>query len=375
MSDYSNSQELSQNEINVSFKDIKPNMVLSRDVVTEDGKVLLGKDTMINNINFTKLKAFGIREIFVKIKSTDSKLENFDEEINTIERQSIPVESREEFREFITVYEDKKEKVKKAIHAISDGQSVDLEQLYSLTDDVMKKLKCKSDIFTFIGFIKDYSEHTFTHSSNVALLSNLFGHWLDLDETNMINLTAAGILHDIGKTKTPPGILNKRGRLSDEEFKIMKMHTVDGYRILQPQDIPNEIKLTALMHHERIDGSGYPLGIKAEKIDKLSKMVSIVDIYDAMTANRVYRGKICPFEVIRTFETKVYGELDTEFLWMFLRNIAYTYLGTWVILSDGSIGEVVFINQNNLSKPIVKVDDGRILDLAYEKELKIVSVV
>jgi HD-GYP domain-containing protein (c-di-GMP phosphodiesterase class II) len=198
---------------------------------------------------------------------------------------------------------------------------------------------------------------------------------MGMREEESILLTAAGILHDIGKTRTPPEILNKQGKLTDEEFEEMKRHVVYGYRILENQSIPQDVKLGALMHHEKIDGMGYPMGLKGGRINRFAKIISICDIYDAMTANRVYRGKICPFDVIRTFERRVYGELDTECLLVFLRNIAYSFVGTWVKLNDGRVAEVLFINSSNLSKPIVRVENGDLIDLSTNNDLIIASVV
>jgi len=107
----------------------------------------------------------------------------------------------------------------------------------------------------------------------------------------------------------------------------------------------------------------------------LAKIIAICDIYDAMTTNRVYRGKICPFEVIRTFESKVYGELDTQSLLIFLNNIAYTYIGSWVRLTDGAVAEVVFINNKQLSRPMVRTIDGKFIDLSVNKDISIDSLV
>lgn len=227
---------------------------------------------------------------------------------------------------------------------------------------------------TFIGFLKSYDEYTFSHSSNVALLCNLFASWLRLSDEETTYLTAAGFLHDIGKLKIPHSILNKQTRLTDKEYEIMKKHTILGYRILQTQNIPNEIKLGALMHHEKIDGTGYPLGVTHEKISKYARIIAICDIYDAMTSDRVYRGRICPFEVIKKFQISSYGELDTTYLLVFLKNIAYTYYGSWVKLNDGRSGEIVFINPTDLSRPMVRVGE-EIIDLHEREELDIIGVI
>jgi putative nucleotidyltransferase with HDIG domain len=309
--------------------------------------------------------------------SIDKNSANFTERerlSTTIEHQRIPIVKQPEFIQFQEAIYEKTVEAKKYLHAISDGENIDLSQLFKITDDIMLKLRCKNDVFTFIGFIKESDEHTFHHCVNVSLLCNLFGRWLGFSNNELVELTTAGLLHDIGKTKIPNEILNKKGKLTDEEFAVMKKHSVLGYRILHDQDIPESIKLGALMHHEKMDGSGYPIGAKFDQIGKVAKIIAICDIYDAMTANRVYRDKISPFKVIEMFETKVYGELDTQYLLIFLQNIAYTYIGRWVRLTDGAEAEVVFINAAQLSRPLVRTINDQFIDLSLDKQIFIDSL-
>ena len=362
----------------VSVNDIKPGMVLARDVVTDNGTVLLAKNTMLNNINYSKLITSGLSYIYVVTGSIDENASIFtqkDRLAASLEHQRRPIAERPEFVAFQSAVEKQTEAAKECIRAISDGKNVDLSYVFSITDHIISKLRYKNDILTFIGFIKESDEHTYHHCINVSLLCNLYARWIALSETDLLELTAAGLLHDIGKTKIPDAILNKKGKLTDAEFAVIKKHPVLGYRILQNQDIPDSIKNGVLMHHEKLDGSGYPLGVKDAQIGRVAKILSICDIYDAMTANRVYRGKICPFEVIRMFETKVYGELDTQCLLVFLNNIAYTYIGSWVKLTNGVEAEVVFINGAQLSRPIVRALDGAFIDLSVNKDISIDSLV
>ena len=365
-------------EKKVSIRDIKPDMVLARDVVTSGGTVLLAKNTMLNNINYSKLLSSGVGYIYVVSGSINEKAANFTERerlSTSLEQQRRPIVKRPEFIAFQNAVDRKTEEAKQCIRAISDGENIDLRRVFSITDDIMSTLRCKNDVLTFIGLIKESDEHTYHHSVNVSLLSNLYGRWLALPQNELVELTTAGMLHDIGKTKIPEAVLNKNSKLTDEEFAIIKKHPVFGYRILQDQDIPESIKLGALMHHEKLDGTGYPMGLKEEQIGKIAKIIAICDIYDAMTSNRVYRGKICPFEVIKMFESKVYGELDTQYLLIFLNNIAYTYVGSWVRLSNGVEAEVVFINGAQLSRPIVRTVNEEFIDLSVIKDLIIDSLV
>ena len=359
----------------IKINEIKPGMVVAKDIVTSEGFVLMAKDTMISSGNYSRLLESAIKEVSIKEATINVGMDTEEvlEKPQGKRPKHVSVIETKTFIDFAQEYEGQLEVAKSRIKAISDGETVNVEQLYEITNSIVKKLKTKSDVLTYVSFLKEHDEYTYSHSSNVALLCNMFGTWLNFDETEMANLTTAGLLHDLGKLKIPLDILNKKGRLTSEEFEIMRSHSVIGYRILENQNLPDEMKLAALMHHERIDGSGYPLGAKDAQIGKYAKIIAICDIYDAMTANRVYRDKICPFEVIKRFEVSSFGELDTAYLLTFLQNIAYTYFGSWVRLSNGREAEVVYIHQHDLSRPIVRAGN-ELIDIQKTKGIKIIEV-
>ena len=363
----------------ISVVELRVDMILAMDIVNEMGAVILAKDTSLNTTNFKRLLENGIKSASVKTASINRQRPELygvsgKPEPASESEEHLPIKERKDYKEFVKQHEENNEVIKKQLHAISDGAQIQLDELYTLTDNVMNKLKCKSDVFAYLSSLKTADEHTFAHCNNVSLLCNLFGRWIDMPEAELINLTAAGVLHDVGKMQVDQKVLNKKGKLTDEEFAEIKKHTTYGYRILEPQNIPTEIKLAVLMHHEKIDGTGYPTGANHTQISKFAKIVAICDIYDAMTANRIYRDKICPFDVIKNFEQQSYGKLDTEYLLIFLQNIAYTYIGTKVLLNTGVSGEVVFINKGNLSRPIIK-DGTKYIDLLKEKETFIQEVI
>jgi HD-GYP domain-containing protein (c-di-GMP phosphodiesterase class II) len=145
--------------------------------------------------------------------------------------------------------------------------------------------------------------------------------------------------------------------------------------MLQPFNIDERIKLAAYMHHERIDGSGYPQGIKDEQIVPFAKIIALLDSYEAMTSYRSYRAPLCPFTVIEIFERDGYGKYDTGFYITFLERMVEEYIGKEVQLSDGTICEVILINKQKYSRPMVKTTDGKYIDLATQKDLSIKALV
>lgn len=353
----------------VHIKDAKPNMILAKDAITDEGIVVIAKNTMLSDVNYKKLKNKGINYITIFSRSTIDENE-FNEEIQEDNNSYVRIEDRKEFKLFEKVYIDKIEKLENQFIAIGKGVGVEIENLYSIVIDTLNVVNCKSDIFFYLNHLKNQHIHTYAHCLNVGIICNLFGLWLGFDGEKLKNITVAGVLHDIGKTKIETELIQKPGKLTKEEFENVKKHVYLGYKLIENLDLPNEIKEGVLMHHEKIDGSGYPLGLKDEKIALTGKIIAICDIYEAMTSDRVYRPRVCPFNVIKNFEQNSYDILDTTLLLAFLQNIAYTYVGSRVILSTDEEAEVVFINQAHLSKPIVRTDTG-FIDLSKEKDIDI----
>ena len=164
-------------------------------------------------------------------------------------------------------------------------------------------------------------------------------------------------------------------KVTNDEYKIVKQHTIEGYKILKSLPIDDRIKDAALLHHERCDGGGYPLGITGDKVPDFAKIVAIADVYDAMTAARVYRGPMCPFKVVSIFEQEGLQKYDSRYILTFLENIGQTYLNNRVRLSDGREGDVMMIHKTCISRPLIKLLDGTFIDLVDERDLFIDALI
>lgn len=226
------------------------------------------------------------------------------------------------------------------------------------------------DILTNIRY---YDDSTYAHSLNVALLANILGQWLHFSEEELKLLTVAGILHDIGKVMIPTKIIQKPSYLTTNEFNVIKQHSLKGYELLKDKNIDENIAQVALLHHEKCNGVGYPLGLTREQINPLARLIAIVDVYEAMTANRCYRKGICPFSVIKMFEDEGYTKYEPEYLVPFLQGIADTYLHNTVLLNDGRMGEIILTNKTAISRPSLLVDDEYV-DLVHHPELYILTI-
>ena len=231
-----------------------------------------------------------------------------------------------------------------------------------------------TELFDMIQQMHSLNDSVYAHCINVALICRMMGRWLHMEPHDLNTLTCCGLLHDIGKLVIPEEILNKPDKLTDEEFAIVKSHPKYGYELLRNQNIDSRIKKSALMHHERYDGSGYPNGLSDELLSDFAMIVAIADVYDAMTAARAYRVPLSPFQVIGNFEKDGFQKYHTKYIYVFLHRIASTYQNNRVMLSDGRACKIVMLNQNNLSRPIVRFDDGEVLDLSTQTELQITRI-
>lgn len=211
--------------------------------------------------------------------------------------------------------------------------------------------------------IPNEDEMTYAHMLNAALISTVFGRWIGLTGNDLKLFTLCGFFYDIGKLCLPEELIWKPDKLTTEETLLMQTHTFLGYELLRHQNINERIKTCTLHHHERCDGSGYPNGLKGDAIDTFSKYISIVDVYEAMTSARVYRQSLTPFQVIRNFERQGFEKYDILILKTILGKIAESQIGRTVRLSNEVEGDVLFINPDALSCPLIKTADGKIFDL------------
>lgn len=184
-----------------------------------------------------------------------------------------------------------------------------------------------------------------------------------------------GVFHDIGKCRIPLEILNKPDNLDEKEWNIMKQHPIYGYSILKKNKIlSNDVLMGVLVHHERKDGSGYPLGLKEEKIHTYGKIVAVADIFDAMMSDRVYRKKRPPFQVAEYISDRSFDSLDPYISRIFLEGISRFFVGNIVRLSDGRIGKIVYIHPQQHTKPVV-LAGGEFLDFSKKMEITIVEII
>lgn len=251
-------------------------------------------------------------------------------------------------------------------------------ELLKETMSLLHQDKQEISIFEMLLNMHNIEDSVYNHCIDVALISNVLARWLHFSEADQMMATACGLFHDVGKFMLPTGVLRKPGKLTPDEFEIVKTHTTEGFHLLgRYSSIPEPVKNAALMHHEKCDGSGYPYGLTGDEIDRFSKIVTIADIFDAMTSERVYRTAMCPFSVIKYFEDDGIQKYEIKYILTFLENVSNSYLNHRVTLSNGMEGNVIFINPDNFSKPVIRTGSNEIIDLQenyYQSILKLSNI-
>ncbi len=361
----------------IKTKDLIPGYVLAEDVYNYNGQMILTKGLVLTDKIITRLEFYSIMSVRVEDDMQDIPVEESLPEPNLTEvPHSEIIKQSQDFKEFKNSFDNTLTGFKSSINNIVELNSpINTEELLNNTKNLVEQARNSSySTMDMLNSMRQYDDLTFAHSMNVSLICNIFAGWLKMSAEETDLLTLCGMLHDLGKLKIPDNIIKKPDKLTTDEYQLVKTHTVEGYHILKAQGVDTHISNAALMHHEKCDGSGYPLGLTSDRIDKYAKIVAIVDVYDAMTSARIYRGPMCPFRVIELYENEGLQKYDAHYILTFLENVSNTYLHYTVQLSDGRTGKIVFINKHALSKPIVQCGDAMV-DLSKETDLHIDRII
>lgn len=246
------------------------------------------------------------------------------------------------------------------MNRLSEQGILDTEELSSSADRMMDEILANNEILISMNEIGTSDDSTFDHSINAAIYAMILAKHLGYPRTRTKKLVMGALLHDIGKTLVDQKILYKPGSLTQEEFEHVKLHTVRGYEALKKNDELTEIsRLMALSHHERLDGSGYPYGMKADEIHEFVRIAAIVDVYDALISERCYHKKRTVYEAVSVMKQEAVGKMDVSLLTSFVKCLAIYPNGTLVKLSDGTTGIVRHQNEQMPYRPVVRIiQDG-----------------
>ncbi|MDH5395715.1 MAG: HD-GYP domain-containing protein [Gammaproteobacteria bacterium] len=244
--------------------------------------------------------------------------------------------------------------IDRALEDIRLGQSVNTAAAREVVSEIADSITRSPHAMVWLANIKDRDEYTSIHCMNVCIMAVSFGRSLGMEKAELEILGLGGLLHDLGKICVPLEILNKPGKLTFDEFEIMKTHPMEGFRILEQQgDVPLDVLDIVKHHHERRNGKGYPSQLTGEEINHLTRIVAIVDVYDAITSDRCYHDAITPYDALKNMYDWINEDFDKEIIEKFIKCLGIYPIGCVVELNMGHVGIIVSASEKSKLRPIV----------------------
>ncbi|BEP27882.1 HD-GYP domain-containing protein [Helicovermis profundi] len=400
----------------VEISKLTSGMVIAESVMNQDGTIeLLSKNSVLNERHINLLRKLGVLSVKIDDGTISKKAvapqtpslqadtiekaaldanKSFDvesfktelEELDNIRYKDVELKSVVNKKMNISVltgegnipidkrHEEMIKDTKKVFESLKDGDSVDYDLVRKNVEEALPDMIRNNDVLMRLNQLKETDDYTFEHSFRVSILAVMIGKWINYTKRELEELASAALMFDIGKMKIPNFILQKEG-ITEDEFEVIKRHSQFGYSVLmKTKGITSNIKYSALQHHERIDGSGYPLRLKEGQIHEFAKIIMICDIFDAMTHDRPYKNKVSPFKAAEYISWQSGVTLDSRLCYVFLTNLAEFYTGKDVVLSNGQRGRIIFVDVNFPTRPIIKSGD-EIVDLIRNKEIEVMELI
>ncbi|WP_100637930.1 HD-GYP domain-containing protein [Marinobacter salexigens] len=316
-----------------------------------------------------KIRKMGVQFVYIDVKkgkdSQDSETAAEVDARNETELQKTGeqkpgvrprVPLSEEMVNALGVHTEAQELVNSFMNSAKLGAPVDVAPIHKLADELQNSVTRNANALGCLGRIREKDNYLLEHSVNLSVLMTIFGQYRKLSADVMHQIVVGALLHDLGKVLTPDDVLHKPGRLTPEEYEVMKLHARHSRDILSATDGIGELTvITAAQHHERMDGHGYPEGLKGDQISIYGRMVAIADVYDAITADRVYHKGMTPTQGLKKLLEWSGDHLDPALVRQFIRCLGLYPVGSLVLLDSGRLGVVVETNEGDQRLPVVRV--------------------
>jgi HD-GYP domain-containing protein (c-di-GMP phosphodiesterase class II) len=362
----------------ISVEDLKPGMYVTS--ITQKG-VDLGDNQregrIKDNTTIIALQQKGIKELHIDTEQGDDSedavpIENAQQETQIEERQladeihtssletkeSIDIQAasfEHEIKRAGKIHNEALGLISNALEAVQNGHAVDTQPFEEMASSFMDSVVRNKNALACLSRIRDKDSYLMEHSVNVGVLMSILGTYLKLDQQYLHQCVTGALLHDIGKILIPDTILHKPGKLTDEEFIIMQRHSLYSQKILEKgEGFPQVSINVAGQHHERIDGKGYPAGLKGDEVTQEARMASVVDVYDAITADRVYHDAMTPSVALKRMLTWCGPHLDVNYVHAFIKAMGIYPVGSLVELENGMAGVVIEETEMTM-KPVIRV--------------------
>ncbi|MFT8321801.1 MAG: HD-GYP domain-containing protein [Bacillus sp. (in: firmicutes)] len=357
--------------MNVKIEDLKVGCILVEDVYHLTNKPIISAKTVLNNTHINLLKAFLINEVIIENTKIDGN-----DFIESRESTEFIQDKTNEQTTFFTKFLHTVQQYKKEFQSWQSGLPVNIANIRLLLLPLLNELDGSSREIFSLYHLSNKEEYVYQHSVAVAVISAYLAEKLHYPKKERIQIALAGCLSDAGMAKVNPLLLKKTEPLTEEEFKEVKEHTRYSFKMIPEHALlRNEARLSIYQHHERLDGSGYPLGNDAKKIHPFAKIIAVADTFHAMTSERLYRTKRSPFKVLEQLQQDYFGKFDLTILNALSAGIIQYTVGSKVRLSNGEKGEIIFIEEKSPTRPLlIMAKTKEIVDLTKNRHLFIEEI-
>jgi putative nucleotidyltransferase with HDIG domain len=345
----------------LSIDQLQPGMFVNNVTKQNGGVQVKNQGWVRTQSSINNLIKSGILEVEIdSSKTIIEKTNNLTEEEEPINEAPYDptyasVSLDKEINKAKKLYKEAKDLQTKAFKSIKAGRKVEIEPFKEVANSFIDSVFRNQDALACITRIREKEAYLLEHSINVSVLMTIFAKHLHIDREIIHELATGALLHDIGKIKIEDEILNKPEKFTDSEFDEMKNHARYSKEILEEAGLSGIAVEIAGYHHERLDGNGYPYGLKGDEISQYVRMISIVDVYDALTAKRVYKNDMTPIKAFKILKKDTPACFDEVLLNKFIACIGVHPVGTLVKLTSQKLGIVSKSNFQNPLKPCVKL--------------------
>ena len=305
--------------IDLPLKKLRPGMVTAQSIYNSSGASYLTKGTELTSQYIDKLRNLGINDLHVL---------SYSSEINLMPQEDV-LSEKTRVMTIRQVYD--------VFTQVERQGTFEVDPLAKAAATMVDEISARSSNLVQLTDIRVHDEYTFAHSVNVAMLSGMLGRLANMSDSDLHELTLGALLHDLGKVIVPPEILNKRGRLTSNEFDIIRHHPEAGFAKIKGLSLPKAatLGLVALQHHEHMDGTGYPDRRMGKDIHVYGRISAIADVYDALTSSRPYKKAYSPAVAYHIMTNCSPGQFDERLLKLFFSNVAIYPVGTVVKTTEG----------------------------------------
>lgn len=353
----------------VNPKQLVEGCILSAEVSSLSNTPIIPKNTVITKKFMDILRVFLVRE--VQVEPTLVNGDPFRPTEIIEDEKNIPTDKEGFSSSYLKVVQH----YKKMFQSWQAGSPIDMPEVRKVLVPLLEEaVENPNQIFRLHHYStkEDYLYH---HSITVAVLSALLGKFLHFPKGDWIQIGIAGAMSDCGMAKVEKKVLDKKSSLTFAEFEEVKKHPLYSYNMLkQVLILKEDVRKAVYQHHERIDGSGYPEGLKADKLHPYAKIVAVSDVYHAMTSERNYKSKQSPFKVLESILQDHFGKFDLKVVQALTKTMTNFSTGTRIMLSNNQTGTIVFMEQKAPTRPMVKLDTGEIIQLVNQRQLFIEEI-